>query len=133
MIADIKAAPINETAVDSALVTHCLMGCQYYYADPTLDCQNPNGKENAQLSNLQVYGKDAGSKCFTGNLTLSYNSPPTSFCFTYNCQGSGADAILNIKVDKFNVECTEAGSIQITGYNGALDCPDPDYFAQRLE
>jgi leishmanolysin len=101
-------------------------GCRYYYPFEDYDCDNEDGVDNTRLPDLQVYGRGAGSKCFTGTLnTRQSSSGRTSFCFKYTCVGSGSDTTLEVQVGKHTVTCTQEGSRTIDGYYGSVDCPDP--------
>jgi len=73
-----------------------------------------------------------GSKCFSENLTTAKTVTATSFCFIYNCQGSGLNTTLALKVGSLNVTCCAKGPVKVTGYNGKIDCPDPLTFCSTI-
>jgi len=104
-------------------------GCKYYQPNLDYDCENPDAEDYARLPNLQVYGRGAGSKCFTGTLsTSSSGSTQTSFCFKYTCSGTGTSTTLKIQVGTQTLTCTKAGPLKVSGYGGVVNCPDPiDY------
>jgi len=102
-------------------------GCRFYKPSEDYDCDNDDGEDYARLPDLQVYGRGAGSKCFTGTLNTRQSSSTshTSFCFKYTCSGSGSDTVLQIQVGSKKVTCTSEGTKTLDGYYGHVDCPDP--------
>jgi len=107
-------------------------GCKWIRADEDYDCDNPDAASNSQLPELQAYGRDAYSKCFTGTLSSSKSSKTNSFCFKYKCIGSGSTTQLEVTLGGNAVMCTSKGPISITGYNGEIDCPDPLTFCSTV-
>jgi len=104
-------------------------GCKYIDPDNDYDCENPDGVDNARLASLEVYGRGADSKCFTGTLNSRKSSNGlTSFCFKYQCVGEGIDTQLQVVLGSETVVCDSAGQKTIDGYYGALNCPDPITF-----
>jgi len=103
-------------------------GCRYYKPNLDYDCENPDADNYARLASLQVFGRDAGSRCFTGTLSTSSSSSTTSFCFTYDCNGSGSDTTLDINVGSKTITCTREGPVSVSGYRGSVNCPDPMTF-----
>jgi len=108
-------------------------GCNFVMPVPGYDCENINGVKYARLPDLEVYGRDVGSKCFSGDLS-SYKSisTQTSFCFKYTCLGSGTNTQLQIQAGNHTVTCKNKGNISITGYYGSIDCPDPLEFCSTV-
>jgi len=103
--------------------------CKYYNANLNYDCENPQAANYARLPNLQSFGRNAGSKCFDGNLaSTSSSATPSSFCFKYTCQGSGSNTVVNIQVGNKIVSCKRSGNVEVAGYYGSVTCPDPLYF-----
>jgi len=101
-------------------------GCRLYKPNANYDCENADAADNARLASLQVYGRGAGSRCFTGTLSsTSSSSSKTSFCFKYTCQGSGSDAVVQVQVGSKTITCTREGSVSVSGYKGSINCPDP--------
>jgi leishmanolysin len=101
-------------------------GCRFYYPFESNDCDNDDGADNARLPSLQVFGRGAGSRCFTGTLnTRQSSSGRTTFCFKYECVGSGSDTQLEVQVGQNKIICTQEGTKTIDGYYGAVNCPDP--------
>jgi len=95
---------------------------------PTLDydCENGDAIDNARLPTVEAFGRGAGSKCFTGNLTkLTTKSSQTSMCFKYTCVGSGLTTTLEVTMGTAKAVCKTEGPLKVTGYNGNLNCPDP--------
>jgi len=107
-------------------------GCDYVYPSYYYDCENPLGANYSRYPDLEVYGRGKGSKCFEGNLTKSKNSTFVSFCFKYSCTGTGTSTILNVQLGNTTVQCTKEGPLTVTGYNGALTCPDPLSFCTTI-
>jgi hypothetical protein len=107
-------------------------GCKYYSPDADYDCENPDGEDYARLPDLQVYGRGAGSKCFTGTLNTRSSTSSTSFCFKYSCSGSGSGTQLQVQVGSKTVTCTEEGQKTIDGYYGTVNCPDPLTFCNTV-
>jgi len=106
-------------------------GCRYYRPDEDYDCENPDGEDNARLPSLQVFGRGAGSKCFTGDLnTRTSSNGRTSFCFKYTCSGSGSNAQVEVQVGSNKILCTQEGKKSVSGYVGSIDCPDPQTFCE---
>jgi len=107
--------------------------CKFYFPSAEYDCEFEDGADNARLPELQVYGRNAGSKCFEGTLnTRQSNNGKTSFCFKYTCSGSGASTVLSVQVGNNKVTCSQEGSQTIDGYYGAVDCPDPLTFCNTV-
>jgi hypothetical protein len=102
--------------------------CSYYMPNLDYDCENPEAVDNARIPTLEVYGRGAGSRCFSGNLTKLTKSTQTSMCFKYNCTGSGVSASLQIVLGTIKVTCKIAGPVKVSGYNGILNCPNPIEF-----
>jgi leishmanolysin len=105
--------------------------CRFYYPNEDYDCDNDDGADYARLPDLQVFGRGAGSKCFTGTLNSRSSSSRTSFCFKYTCVGSGSDTQLQVQVGKNTITCTQEGTKTVNGYYGAVDCPDPLAFCNQ--
>jgi len=103
-------------------------GCRYYSPDEDYDCENPDGEDYARLPSLQVYGRGAGSKCFSGTLNTRSSSSTTSFCFKYTCSGSGSSTRVEVQVGSKSVTCTSEGQKSVDGYYGTINCPDPQTF-----
>jgi len=96
------------------------------------DCENPEAIDNARLPNHEVFGRTAGSKCFEGNLTTLTKSTPTSYCFKYNCTGSGLTTKVEVTVGAYKIICAAEGPMKVTGLNGNIDCPDPLSFCSTV-
>ena len=108
-------------------------GVRYYYADENYDCEGQNTANYARFPNLQVFGRNAGSKCFSGTLSSAeYVPSPSSFCFKYACESSGQETIVSVHVGSEIIQCREQGQVQIQGYQGTIDCPDPQYFCSTI-
>jgi leishmanolysin len=103
--------------------------CRYYYPSEDYDCDNADAEDFARLPELQVFGRGAGSKCFTGDLnTRQSTNGRTSFCFKYTCVGSGSSTQVEVQVGSNKVVCTKEERRTINGYYGSIDCPDPQTF-----
>jgi len=81
---------------------------------------------------FETYGRGAGSKCFSGNLSSKNANNPTSFCFKYTCSGSGSSTEVSVQVGSNTITCTEAGQKTINGYYGSINCPDPLTFCNTV-
>jgi len=107
-------------------------GCRYYNPNEDYHCENPDAADNTRLANLQVYGRGEGSKCFTGSLGSKSGNSVTSFCFKYNCVGEGQDTQLQVILGKNTVTCEQEGKLNVDGYSGAINCPDPLTFCNTV-
>jgi len=109
-------------------------GCRYYDPDTDYDCENADAVDNARLPSLESYGRSNGAKCFSGSLNTrkSSTTSATSFCFKYNCVGSGSDTQLQVKLGSNTVTCSKKGSMSVNGYYGTIDCPDPIAFCSTI-
>jgi len=100
-------------------------GCYFMFPMEDYDCDNSAAVDNARFPSLESYGRGVGSKCFSGTLTSQTRSSQTSFCFKYNCVGSGLNTSLQVFLGSKYVTCKSEGQLTISGYNGVLNCPDP--------
>jgi len=107
-------------------------GCKYYYPQEENDCDSEDGIDGARLPDLQVYGRGAGSKCFTGTLNTRSSNSLTTFCFKYLCSGSGSETQLSVHVGSEKVTCTSKGPKTLDGYYGVVNCPDPLTFCSTV-
>jgi len=108
-------------------------GCKFYFPNLDYDCENPDAIDNARFPTREVYGRDAGSRCFYGNISTLKSSSYTSFCFKYTCSGSGTTTKLTINVGTTLVTCSKAGQVRFSGgLNGILQCPDPVTFCSTV-
>jgi len=108
-------------------------GCKFYYPHDDYNCENPDAGDFHRLPELQVYGRESGSKCFTGSLnTRQSTNGATSFCFKYTCSGSGSSTKVDVQVGSKTVTCNAEGPMTIDGYYGAVDCPDPLTFCNTV-
>jgi len=105
-------------------------GCSYNIPTLDYDCENVAGVDNARIPTLEVYGRGAGSRCFSGNLSSLTKSSQTSMCFIYTCVGSGLTTTIDVTMGSKKVTCKTEGPLKVSGYNGNLDCPDPLTFLQ---
>jgi len=100
-------------------------GLKYIEPDEDNMCDNNRGDDYARLPSIQVYGRGAGSKCFTGTLNSKKSNSPTTFCFRYSCSGSGSNTELTVQVGNKNIVCEREGTKTVNGYYGVINCPDP--------
>jgi len=110
----------------------CSDGCRFYTPQKEYNCENPSGIHYTTYASKQVYGRGAGSKCFTGNLTSKATASRTTYCFTYNCEGSGASTQLQVMFGTTTLVCKAEGPLSVDGLNGAIDCPDPLQFCSTI-
>jgi len=107
--------------------------CSYIKPNINYDCDNSDSAGYVRLPSLQTFGRDAGSKCFTGTLSSSSSTAATtSFCFKYTCSGSGSSTKLVVNVGTKSITCTKTGTMSVSGYKGTIDCPDPLTFCQTV-
>jgi len=109
--------------------------CRFYVSQSQFNCENPNGVYYAPFASKQVYGRGLGSKCFSGNLTTSKTSTTVkqaSYCFTYNCVGQGSQTTLEVNFGTSKFICQNKGPLEVTGYRGAINCPDPLTFCSTI-
>jgi leishmanolysin len=108
-------------------------GCRYNYPNEDFHCENPDAEDYARLPNHEVFGRGVGSRCFAGNLnTRSSSSGATSFCFKYNCVGTGSFTQLEVLVGQNKIICTQEGTKTLSGFYGAIKCPDPQTFCNTI-
>jgi len=109
-------------------------GCKVNEPQEDYYCQNPNAEDYASLPSLQSFGREAGSKSFTGTLTSrkSSTSSPNTFCFKYTCSGSGTNTQLTVQVGSEKLNCTKEESLSVSGYYGSVNCPDPLTFCNTV-
>jgi len=103
-------------------------GCRYHYPNQDFDCEDVDAEDSARLPSLQVFGRGAGSRCFSGTLNSRSSTSSTSFCFKYTCSGSGSSTKLEVNVGNNKVSCTREGPKTVSGYYGSINCPDPQTF-----
>jgi len=106
--------------------------CRYNIPNLDYDCENDAAADNARFPEVEVFGRAAGSKCFSGNLTKLTKSTQTSMCFKYTCVGSGLTTTLNVTMGTTTAVCKVQGPLKVTGYNGQLNCPDPLTFCSTV-
>jgi len=108
-------------------------GFRYVNPSKNYHCENGNGDNYARLPSAEVYGRGLGSKCFTGTLSkTSSSSSTTSYCFKYNCIGSGSSTELEVIIGSAKAVCTSQGRKSVSGYKGTINCPDPLEFCQTV-
>jgi len=97
--------------------------CKWYHpSQTTYDCDNAQAANHARLPSAEAYGRGKNAKCFTGTLaTSAAGSTSTSFCFKFVCHGNQ----LNVEIGSKTAICTSKGPMQVPGYGGHIDCPDP--------
>jgi len=107
-------------------------GIKYINPEEQYHCENDDGDSYARLPDLQIFGRGAGSKCFTGTLNTKNSNSPTTFCFRYSCSGSGSNTELTVQVGNRNVVCENEGEQSVDGYYGNVHCPDPLTFCNTV-
>jgi len=107
-------------------------GCEYQYPENNYHCENPDAVNYARLPSAEVFGRGLGSKCFTGTLSTKSSASSTSFCFKYNCVGSGLTTQLQVILGKTTATCKKEGPLTISGYYGSINCPDPLTFCNTI-
>ena len=105
----------------------------YYHPKLINDCESTTTINFARLKEHEVFGKDSGSKCFSGTLSLNNNNAKsTGFCFRYQCKGEGLDTELEVSIGSTKAICKEAGPMKVFGFSGFLDCPDPVAYCKTI-
>lgn len=107
-------------------------GCRAVEPYDDYDCDSSYGTDYARFPDLETYGRGAGGKCFSGNLNSRNANNPTSFCFKYNCVGSGSSTELQVQIGSNTHTCTKEGPMTIDGYYGSVNCPDPLTFCSTV-
>jgi len=108
-------------------------GCKYVIPNNDYHCENEDAEDDARFPSLEVYGRGAGSKCFSGDLNSRQSSNgATSFCFKYNCVGSGSGTQLQVLLGSNTVNCKREGKVSVDGYYGSINCPDPVSFCSTV-
>jgi hypothetical protein len=109
-----------------------------FLADPrmNLDCTNPAAAKGAvNLPELQSFGPDANTRCFAGTLELpkfQEAKATLSYCFKYECGGSGKNTYVDVKLGTTTHRCLKKGKTAVKGFNGVLDCPEPAQFCKAV-
>jgi hypothetical protein len=105
--------------------------CPYVAAYSNIDCIDPNSAGRAILS-TEVYGE--GSKCFMGTLYPTGTlSKQYQYCLQYNCVKTATGAYnVQLVFGKTNATCTAAGNINVSGYSGTIECPNPAEFCTTV-
>lgn len=106
--------------------------CRYYIPIIDYSCESASAVSNARFPKLESYGRSTGSKCFNGDLTTSSRSSNTTFCFNYNCIGTGLSTTIQILLGSTTVTCTKEGPLSVKGYSGSITCPDPLKFCNTV-
>lgn len=107
-------------------------GCSYYIPPIQYSCESDDAVSYARFPKLESFGRAAGSKCFSGNLSTSSKSTQSSFCFKYSCSGSGLSTTLQVLIGTLTATCNTQGSLSVKGYYGQIDCPDPLTFCNTI-
>jgi len=107
--------------------------CRYQYPNVNYDCENPNAENYGRYTSIQYFGRDQGSKCFTGTLSeTSTSDSSTTFCLKYQCVGSGLSTTLRVYLGEKYYTCKYKGIYRPSGYKGYFDCPDPLTFCSTV-
>jgi len=108
--------------------------CKVYKPQTEFNCEYPSAIYYTSLASMQTIGRGLGSKCFSGNLTSKKTGDvkQTTYCFTYNCVGSGSKTTLEVNFGTTTVTCKKQGPTTVTGYRGAINCPDPLTFCSTI-
>jgi len=106
--------------------------CKWVHPSQSYDCDNVDADSYARLPSLQSFGRLAQSKCFEGTLNTKSAGSQTTFCFKYSCSGSGSSAKLTLSVGGKSVVCSKKGNVSVSGYAGAINCPDPVEYCSTI-
>jgi proprotein convertase subtilisin/kexin type 5 len=111
----------------------CSDGCRFVVPQSEYDCENPDGVYYSPYASKQVYGRGLGSKCFSGNLsTTAAAVSQKTYCFKYNCTGTGVNTQLEVAFGTTKLLCTQKGKIAVKGYYGFINCPDPIQYCNTI-
>jgi len=107
--------------------------CKFVHPSVSYDCENSGASSYARIPGIQSFGRGQQSKCFTGTLNTGNSAgSQTTFCFKYTCSGSGSNTELTLKLGTKSVVCTSEGKKTVSGYSGAVNCPDPLTFCKTV-
>jgi len=106
--------------------------CKWIHPSKSYDCDNEDADAYARLPSIQSFGRTSGSKCFEGTLNTKSAGSQTTFCFKYSCSGSGSNSKLTINVGGKSVQCSKKGNVSVSGYGGAINCPDPVEYCSTI-
>jgi len=107
--------------------------CKYIKPDINYHCENLDAANHVRLPSLQTFGREVDSKCFSGTLSsTSSSASTTSFCFKYNCTGSGLSTKLQVNIGTKTITCSKEGKVSVSGYKGTINCPDPLTFCSTI-
>jgi len=107
-------------------------GCRYVLPSNNYHCEDADDADNARLPSVESFGREAGSRCFTGSLNTKSSTSATSFCFKYNCVGTGLTTQLQVILGSKTATCTKEGTLSVSGYYGTINCPDPLTFCNTI-
>jgi len=107
-------------------------GCRYVLPSNNYHCEDADDVDNARLPSVESYGRDSGSRCFTGSLNTKSSTSTTSFCFKYNCVGTGLTTQLQVILGSKTATCKKEGTLSVSGYYGTINCPDPLTFCSTI-
>jgi len=79
--------------------------CNFMLASNSYNCEVSSNAGNAKLSGVEVFGRDVGSRCFSGTLSTKSSSSIYAYCLKYNCVGSGMDTTLEVLLGSTKAVC----------------------------
>jgi len=107
--------------------------CKFIHPSVSYDCDSSDAKAYARIPSIQAFGRGQNSKCFSGTLNSGSSAgSQTTFCFKYTCSGTGSNTALTLKLGTKEVVCTSEGKKTVSGYAGAINCPDPLTFCKTV-
>jgi len=106
--------------------------CKYMIPNDGYSCESSSAASTARIPSVESFGRDVGSKCFTGTLNTKSSNSLYAYCFKFNCVGEGMNTQLEVIMGANKAVCTQEGNITVDGYYGYLNCPDPLNFCNTV-
>jgi len=106
--------------------------CKYVIPSESSHCEDPESIDNARLPSVESFGRDSGSRCFTGTLNSRSSTSTSAFCFKFACDGEGMNTKLEVILGSKRAVCNKEGPLSVDGYYGSINCPDPLTFCNTV-
>jgi leishmanolysin len=105
--------------------------CPYVNAYANVDCENPDSSSRSIIG-AEVYGQN--SKCFMGTLyPTGALKKEYQYCLQSKClKQENGDYHLKLMFGSTSVECTKEEYVNVSGYSGTINCPDPNQFCTTV-
>jgi len=103
--------------------------CPYQVPFGMAECKNSRNRPSIAMQG-EYFGPE--SACFTGTLAKNFERVFRPFCFEHVCtQVSENDYAVSVHVGDQTVICHEKKHMSVPGFDGYLECPDPQSFCMR--